>query len=200
MHANLTPRGSNYIRYEAISGLSPWHCCLLYSNDSTMKTQEAAWRASGQRSMPPCLTISWVMSLLIPFSRPKPPLSLQQAVKSLSPTNVSECSVIQGRLAAVDKYWKCYPSLKHHSFTYCKSASLWAPVPALLTGRNKTPGSPSYDRASSITTTEIIVFKIKITREDRLCVWMGFSLCKIWSCVSHHSRNKKKKKLKKAFL
>lgn len=29
--------------------------------------------------------------------------------------------------AAVDKYWKGYPSLKHHSFTYCKPASLWEP-------------------------------------------------------------------------
>lgn len=42
VHANLFPRRSEHIRYGAISRLSPRRCCLLSSNDSTMKTQEAA--------------------------------------------------------------------------------------------------------------------------------------------------------------
>lgn len=78
-------------------------------------------------SMTLCPTVGDVLTSALLSSQP--PLSLWQGVKSPSPANVSECSVIQGRFAAVDKYWKCYPSLKHHSFTYWKCASLWAPSP-----------------------------------------------------------------------
>lgn len=139
VNVNLSPWRFEHIRYRAISSLSPWRCCLLSSNDSAMKTQEAARRAMGLQSMPLRPTISEVMSQRLPSSLLSP---LWQAVKTPCTANVSECSVIQGCLAAVDKYWKCYPSLKHHSFTYCKCTSLWAQSPHCWQGRKTTPGGP----------------------------------------------------------
>lgn len=81
-----------------------------------------------------------VLTSALHTSQP-PPRSLRQAVKPLSSANVSEGGVIPGRLAAVDKYWKCYPSLKHHSFTYCKCASLWAPSPHCWRGGRQHPAA-----------------------------------------------------------
>lgn len=162
VHVNLPPRRHERITYRAISSLSPWRCCLLSSNDGTMKTQEAARRAMGltidasvsDYELGDVLASAPPRSSTPPFSsdRPSslpPPLMYLKAVSSRAAS------------AAVDKYWKCYPSLKHHSFTYCKCASLWAPSPHCWQGGRQHQARADYERASSDATTDI-VFTAKI--------------------------------------
>lgn len=89
---HLALRGSEHIRWVAISILSPRRCCLLFSNDSPMKTQEGARRALGLRSMHLCPTTSQVLTSALTSLNPlfssdslsslPPPLMYLNAVSS----------------------------------------------------------------------------------------------------------------------
>lgn len=106
----------------------------------------------------------WCLNVCPPhFSAPSLSSS-NRPVKSRSTANVSECSVIQGRLAAVDKYWKCYPSLKHHSFTYCKCASLRAPSPRCWQGGRQHQAAPAMTEHHQMQPqTELSLLKLQRT-------------------------------------
>ena len=191
VHVNLPPRRHERIRYGAISNLSPWRCCLLSSNDGAMKTQEAARRAMG-------LTIDAsvsdyelgdVLASAPPWSSTMPPTPhppSSDRPSSLSPP-LMYLKAVSSRAAsaAVDKYWKCYPSLKHHSFTYRKCASLWAPSPHCWQGGRQHQARAGYERASSDATTDI-VFTAKIAGEQTACLNWAFA-GKTWAGVSNQS-------------
>lgn len=118
----------------------------------------------------------------------QPPRSIRQAVKPPSSANVSEGGVILGRLTAVDKCWKCYPSLKHHSFTYCKCASLWAASPHCWQGGRQHPAALAISEHHHIQPQTHFSLQRTVRKNCReqtaslVLVWV--LVCKIWATCS----------------
>lgn len=70
-----------------------------------------------------CPTVSWGTSEHL---HPPPPTSFPKTGRQVS-VPLMHLKAAWFVAAAVDKYWKRYPSLKHHAFIYCKRSWLWEP-------------------------------------------------------------------------
>lgn len=101
--------------FEAISSLSPWHHCLLSPNDSTMKTQEAVWRAMGLRSIPLYTSMSWVMLSSPPRLPTLLPSGCRGSLKPVSSRAASPQSLQTGNAILL---WNITPSLTVSVYNY----------------------------------------------------------------------------------
>ncbi len=183
MHVNPSPWRSKRIRYGAISNLFPLTVLFVlfqwWRNENTGSSSQSNGAAIDASVSDNELGDVLTSALLTP----QPPLFLQQTVKPTATANVSEFSVNQGRLRAVDKYWKCYPSLKHHSFTYCKCASLWAPNPYCWQGGRQHQAAPAMSQHHQMQ-PQTEFSQLKLQRTD------GKSESGLWFNCSLHCQRK----------